>query len=345
MIMAERTNRRGFLNKTLLGAVGAGAVLGHEENRLLPALQQQAQAAESSSVKPKPDIPAGALPAGKIGKVALSRLILGGNLIGGYAHGRDLIYVSKLFKAYNTDAKVAETMELAQACGINAIQLDPRDAAPVLKYNEGRRDKMQILMCYTAQADAVKTRDEIRRLVDKGVVMLHVHGGVADQLVMSGQIDVIAKSVEMVKAEGIPAGVSGHSLETTMACEKHNVNPDYYLKTFHLDRYWSATPPQTREEWCWYKGGSMDHDQYHDNMFCLDVEKTAAFMQTVKKPWVAFKVMAAGAITPNVAFAHAFRNGADFILAGMFDFQVEGDVRLAIDALGKVHNRKRPWCG
>jgi len=343
--MAERTDRRGFLNKTLLGAVGAGAVLGHEENRLLSALQQQAQAADTTPAKPKPDIPAGALPSGKIGKVTLSRLILGGNLIGGWAHSRDLIYVSKLFKAYNTDAKVAETMELAQACGINAIQLDPRDAEPVLKYNASRKDKIQILMCYSAQADMVKTRDEIRRLVDKGVVMLHVHGGVADQLVMNGQIDVIAKAVELVKAEGIPAGVSGHSLETPMACEKHNVNPDYYLKTLHLDRYWSATPKETREEWCWFKGSSIDHAKYHDNMFCLDVDKTAAFMETVKKPWVAFKVLAAGAINPNVAFSHALRNGADFILAGMFDFQVEVDVRLAIDALGKVRNRKRPWCG
>ena len=43
----------------------------------------------------------GELPRGRIGKFEISRLIMGGNLIGGWAHARDLLYVSSLFKAYN----------------------------------------------------------------------------------------------------------------------------------------------------------------------------------------------------------------------------------------------------
>ena len=68
-------------------------------------------------------------------------------------------------------------------------------------------------------------------------------------------------------------------------------------------------------------------------------------METVNKPWVAFKVMAAGAITPRMAFPFSFRHGADFIIAGMFDFQVETDVKIAIEGLQKVGSRKRPWRG
>ena len=68
-------------------------------------------------------------------------------------------------------------------------------------------------------------------------------------------------------------------------------------------------------------------------------------MESVEKPWVAFKVMAAGAIRPNVAFTHAFRHGADFVLAGMFDFQVESDVKIAVESVRKAHQRKRPWRG
>ena len=33
--------------------------------------------------------------------------------------------------------------------------------------------------------------------------------------------------------------------------------------------------------------------------------------------------------------ATAFKNGADFVLAGMFDFQVEADVKIAIDSVKK----------
>ena len=80
-------------------------------------------------------------------------------------------------------------------------------------------------------------------------------------------------------------------------------------------------------------------------MWCNNPEETAAFMETVEKPWVAFKVMAAGAITPRMAFPYAYRHGADFIIAGMFDFQVETDVKIAIESLQKVGSRKRPWRG
>ena len=68
-------------------------------------------------------------------------------------------------------------------------------------------------------------------------------------------------------------------------------------------------------------------------------------METVEKPWVAFKVMAAGAIQPRMAFPHAYQNGADFVIAGMFDFQVESDVKIALECLQKSDNRKRPWRG
>jgi uncharacterized membrane protein YphA (DoxX/SURF4 family) len=54
----------------------------------------------------------GELPRGKIGGHEISRIIMGGNLIGGWAHARDLIYASSLFRAYNTERKVYETLML-----------------------------------------------------------------------------------------------------------------------------------------------------------------------------------------------------------------------------------------
>lgn len=60
----------------------------------------------------------GQVPKGNIGKLELSRLIMGGNLIGGWAHGRDLIYTDKLVKAYHTDERVMMTMQLAEQCAL-----------------------------------------------------------------------------------------------------------------------------------------------------------------------------------------------------------------------------------
>jgi NAD(P)H-dependent flavin oxidoreductase YrpB (nitropropane dioxygenase family) len=70
-------------------------------------------------------------------------------------------------------------------------------------------------------------------------------------------------------------------------------------------------------------------------------------MQEVTKPWLAYKVLAAGAIHPREGFKFAFENGADFIVAGMFDFQVEQDANIAEEILAKLakSQRKRPWRG
>jgi hypothetical protein len=80
----------------------------------------------------------------------------------------------------------------------------------------------------------------------------------------------------------------------------------------------------------------------YDNSWCRNADEVIDFMRTVTKPWIAFKVMAAGAIRPRKAFPHAFNGGADFILAGMFDFQIADDVRIAKEALAKAA-RTRPW--
>ena len=68
-------------------------------------------------------------------------------------------------------------------------------------------------------------------------------------------------------------------------------------------------------------------------------------MSKVTKPWIAFKIMAAGAIPPSSAFGWAFNNGADHILVGMFDFEIAQDVEIGNKALAAAKQRKaRPWC-
>ena len=300
--------------------------------------------ADKTKTSPGPSVNPADLPCGKIGNVTVSRLIIGGNLIGGWAHSRDLMYVSKLFKAYNTEAKVCETLELAQACGINTIQLNYCWDI-MTKYNGDRDPKMQVLANPPLLADKTKMNDAIKALVDRGVPLMYPHGGATDSHFMNGgSIDVLAQAIDLIKAQGVPAGVGSHSLEVPIACEKHNVNPDFYVKTFHMDRYWSATPEEHRKEYDWMRPRA-EHHLNHDGMWCNNPEETAAFMQKVNKPWVAFKVMAAGAIPAKAAFSYAFRNGVDFLVAGMFDFQVEADVKIAIESVRKSRNRKRPWYG
>ena len=161
--MADKTDRRCFLARGVLGAAGIGAAHASiEENTLLAAMDEgDAQAGPGKKEPPKTDIAPGSLPCGKIGNVSLSRLFIGGNLIGGWAHSRDLMYASKLFTSYNTEAKVFETLELAQACGINTIQLDPACwGAGVEVQPAAAATKIQTMVCIPLIEDKTKMNDD-----------------------------------------------------------------------------------------------------------------------------------------------------------------------------------------
>ncbi len=163
--------------KGVLGAAAVGAVHTSIEERTLAAALQDGTAQAGQPAHPKTDIPPGSLPCGKIGNVSLSRLFIGGNLIGGWAHSRDLMYASKLFTSYNTEAKIFETLELCQACGINAIQLDPACWGPITKYNESHNPKIQTMVCVPLIEDKAKMNEAIKRQVDQGATLLYSHGG------------------------------------------------------------------------------------------------------------------------------------------------------------------------
>lgn len=70
--------------------------------------------------------------------------------------------------------------------------------------------------------------------------------------------------------------------------EQQEIDPDFYLKTINAVVYESQDPAQI-----------------------------AGFMKTVKKPWIAFKVLGAGRTKPREGFDLAFKMGADFVNIGM----------------------------
>ena len=108
------------------------------------------------------------------------------------------------------------------------------------------------------------------------------------------------------------------------------------MKTLHHDRYWSAHPRENYRFLEMYEKESENHAEYHDNLFCQNHEETVEFMQDVDVPWIAFKVLAAGAIPPEDGITYAFQSGADFVCLGMFDFQVREDVQLIQKAVAEA---------
>ncbi|MBN2450769.1 MAG: hypothetical protein JXR77_10295 [Lentisphaeria bacterium] len=334
--MARQLDRREFLGASILASAAASLPAdGHEERRFLAALAPgQAPGAKGGDAAPAQ------VPMGRLGTLDVSRIILGGNLIGGWAHARDLIYVSKLFQAYNTPERITRTIELAQGHGINTILLNPAYLHVARDFNRIHDQKLCVISeihldAKTATKDTI--RAEVRRLIAAGAHTLYIQGMVGDRLLREGRVDLIGTALEAIRAAGVPAGVGSHTLEVTVACEQQRLPVDYYMKTFHPAAYWTASRPEDRKEWF--------QEGYHDNVWCTDADRTRDFMAGVEKPWLAFKILGAGAIHPKHGFLYAFENGADFAVVGMFDFQVDEDAAIAAKVLARtsVRERRRPW--
>ncbi len=316
--MQNRLCRRRFLGKSLIASSAAALTFQCEEKLLL------AQQKAAGPAPARPSVPK-TFPRGRIGKLSISRLICGGNLISGFAHSRDLIYVSPLLKRYFTDEKVFETLALCEAQGIDTaiLRLDDDTLRILSRYWKERGGRMQwIAQCKIKENDF----SDIDRAVDAGAAAAYVHGGVGDELVEQGKVDLLGKAVQRIRRKGVPGGVAGHSIAVPKACEREKVPVDFYMKTFNSKKYWSAGPTPRL-----------------DSVWEETPQETAAFMQEVDKPWIAYKVLGAGAIHPNEGFRYAYQNGADFLCVGMFDFQVADDAQIALNALERTRQRDRPW--
>jgi len=267
----------------------------------------------------------GKSPYAKIGKAIFSRIIMGGNLIGGWAHARDLIYVSKLVKAYHTREKIFHTFRLGEACGVNTIIINPVMFDVMKDYDKNGGGKEMQFVSDCGSGELLTT---VKKSIDAGASSCYIQGGIADRMVAAGQFDRIEKALEITRKAGLPAGIGGHKLATIKGCVDKGIKPDYWMKTLHNVNYWSAKPVKQ-----------------HDNIWCEKPKETIAYMEKLPEPWIAFKVLAAGAIHPKVGFKYAFENGADFICVGMYDFQVVEDVNLIVDIFKdkKKPKRARPW--
>jgi hypothetical protein len=320
--MSKHSDRRRFLQRS--GSLVTGAALAGRLGGAPSFAQQQvekpvADAAESPflTYQTLSDLK-GKIPVGRIGEMPLSRVFLGGNQMGGWVSGRDLKYVRNLALAYSTKQKIFETLRLAENCGVNTLLTNPKLCTIINEYWDQGGTIQFISDC--GGGDILKG---IKTSIDHGATAGYLHGSFSDRTVAKGDFDLMRRALDLLKSHGIPAGIGGHRLDTIRGCVDHGLKPDFWMKTLHRSDYPS-------------------YAVYHP---CDDPDATIAYMQELEQPWIAFKVLAQGAIHPKVAFPWCFKNGADFLCVGMYDFELVENVNLACDVLAGDVARSRPWRG
>ncbi len=323
--MSREISRRIFVKESVLAS--AGAVLAAEV-----AAGAAAAATSGAPTSPASPVASPGTWTGKIGNLELSRLMLGGNLITGFAHSRDLDYEGTLMRHYKTPAKIVETLEIAQQHGVNSVNMAAwDDLTPLRGYWEKHGRNIKLIMAANPTPMSDNPFEQIDKAAHVGADAIYMQGVCADALLRRKNMDLMKRAAEHMRGTGRPIGIGAHSLGVIVACEKAKLDVDFYQKTLHTRDYPSHQRPDD-------KGELGDYD----NAWCRNADEVIEFMQGVKKPWIAFKVMAAGAIPPRKAFRHALDGGADFVLAGMFDFQIAADVQIAKEALAGAR-RTRPW--
>jgi hypothetical protein len=245
-----------------------------------------------------------------------------------------LIYVSQLVKAYHNKDKIFATLLMAEKCGINTLLTNPILCTLIDEYWKRGIGNIQFISdCAGLEYDNGiyptpfdKYLDKIKRAIDYGAIACYIQGETADYYINKGNVSAIEKAIQLIRDNYVIVGIGAHRIETIIACVNEGFNPDFWMKTLHHLNYWSA-----------------EHPKWHDNKYCFNPEETVAYMKALKQPWIAFKVMAAGAIHPKDAFRFAFENGADFICAGMYDFQIVQDTNIALNILNSDLKRERSW--
>jgi uncharacterized membrane protein YphA (DoxX/SURF4 family) len=273
------------------------------------------------------------VPTGKIGNLEVSRLIIGGNLVSGIAHARDLTYVGGLLRKYLTTEKIMETLKISEACGINSALIRTDTNTVRLLHQYWRQGgKLQWIAQVKLNPGDENITLNAQAAIDSGASAIYIQGDNSDEWVHEGRFDLFDQWFARFGGKGIPVGVGCHELDVVEAMEARGYPVDFYMKTIHDTNYWSYRPdlPKVR---------TIINN--HDNYWCREPERTARFMETVTKPWIGFKVLAAGAITPEHGFKFAFESGADFICVGMLDYQVVQDCNILTDVLKGINGRKR----
>ncbi len=288
----EKTDmdRRSFLRQASLGAAAMGA----------------AGAALAQETTPGPP---GPLPKVRLGNYEITRLIAGYNPIGGYSHLS--AQMSAIMREWFTVERTAAFLRRCEELGINTFQFDITEKtmqALDIVWEGG--SKLQFLCLHGGRPN----EEPLARVKEYRAFAIAHHGGATDARFRAGRTERVHDFIKEVHDMGLLAGVSSHNPDNIARIEDEGWENDFYMTCFH-------NVARTRDDMISEFGDATVGEPFFES----DPEKMCAVIRQVKKPCLAFKILAAGrkCDTPNItaqAFRYAFENikPTDAVIVGMF---------------------------
>jgi hypothetical protein len=240
------------------------------------------------------------LPAFEICGKKITRLICGGNPFSGFSH-----FTAELDREmieYYTMPALQDCLRECLRNGINTFQSrgDRHQMRMFLEHRLGGGTIQWIAQTASEFADIRANILEIRRYEP---VAIYHHGTHTDNSWHTGKIDEVRDLVKFIKDQGLPAGIGTHIPAVIEYAEEKGWETDFYMGClYNLARQYKSAP-------------ATDQNAYARDKFPKeDPPAMAKVLRSVKKPCIAFKLMAASrnCTTPETTRA-AFRFAFDHI--------------------------------
>lgn len=254
----------------------------------------------------------GKLPTIRLGKLEVSRLILGSNPFFGFAHGNPQATGDEMRKYY-TDERIMAVLDEAADQGIQAVWTPSYDNWIRLwnKYRE-KGGKLKIWIGQPDRFDTMK--EHITRCAKNGAKAICIQGECSGRAIKQGRHALLEEWIELIKSYGLPAGHASHLPEYVLESEEKGLGAEFYHLTVGIP------------------------DSYRDP----DRQKALETIHKMEKPMVAFKVLGAGRFPPREAFPYVLGKlrPKDGLCVGVFPAKDHGQIQDNSKLVEKLSRRR-----
>lgn len=254
----------------------------------------------------------------------VSRIAVGGNPFSGIGHQDSAL--DQAMKNYYTVGRIKETLFQCEELGINTafMRADAHIIRMLREYwNEGGK-----IQWFAQHAPEHRNMlDNIKSAKGGGATGIYIQGGVTDSLQEAGKLEDLREALALLRTLGVVSGLAGHQPKTHRDVQALGLDYD-----FHMVCFYNLTG----------RRGKVDVADPDSERYRADDRKLAAnLLRDLKKPCVAYKIMAAGRSDPREAIPYAVRHlkPTDIVCLGFFPKhrpdEIRDDIALFCEALDK----------
>jgi len=259
------------------------------------------------------------IPKIELGAHHVTRLIAGGNPIGGFSHST--VNMSRHMLEYFTLERTIEFLEQCEREGINTWQFDHMEKpVKALRTVRERGSKLNFICLHAEREKDAPLKTVIADM--KPIAIVH-HGGVTDRLFRDGKAQQVRDFVKKVRDHGVLAGVSSHNPQNILRIAEAGWENDLFMTCFYF-------VTRTKQEQQKLLGKVVVGEPFFES----DPIDMTNVIRQVNKPCLAFKILAAGQLCANQesvekAFKFAFEHikPTDAVIVGMYP-RFEDEMRL-----------------